>query len=180
MFAAFGRPSTLALAALTCLLAACSSPPSQAEGATKADDKDGQAPPAPTGPEYVHAEAGEVVALVRAARTQALADDRQLVVYVGASWCEPCQYFHAAVDDGRLDAVFPKLRLLEFDLDQDRERLVAAGYRSKMIPLFVVPDAEGKPSPHRLEGSVKGEAAIENLRGRLEPVLQAAAADGLF
>jgi len=129
-------------------------------------------------PEFVLApETGDVTELVLAELERARADDRLLIVYVGASWCEPCQYFHAAVEDGTLDAELAGVRLLEFDLDRDRDRLLAADYGSRMIPLFVVPRPDGRAGPRRTEGGVKGPAAVENLRERLVALLRAARAD---
>jgi hypothetical protein len=122
-------------------------------------------------------ETGDVVELVLAELERARTDDRLLIVYVGASWCEPCQYFHAAVEDGTLDDSLAKVRLLEFDLDRDRDRLVAAGYSSRMIPLFVVPAPDGRAGPRRTEGGVKGPAAVDNLRERLVALINAARAD---
>lgn len=89
-------------------------------------------------------------------------DGGKLLVYVGATWCEPCQRFHHAVESGALDGVFPGLRLVEFDIDADRGALQTAGYASRMIPLFAVPQADGRASDRRLEGSIKGEAAINS------------------
>src|SRR5262245_32556889 len=71
--------------------------------------------------------AGEVAPEVRDQLGRAAADRRQLLVYAGAAWCEPCQRFHQAAASGALDRDFPSLRLLEFDLDRDGERLAAAG-----------------------------------------------------
>ncbi|WP_437674260.1 TlpA family protein disulfide reductase [Sorangium sp. So ce131] len=120
--------------------------------------------------------AAEVPALVQEARERARREGRELVVYVGASWCEPCTRFHDAVKAGRLDATFPALRLLEFDLDRDRDRLAAAGYASKMIPLFVVPGEDGRGTPLRIEGSVKGARAVDEIVPRLEEILAQARA----
>lgn len=129
-------------------------------------------------PEFVLApESGNVIELVAAELERARADQRTLLVYVGASWCEPCQYFHAAVEDGTLDRSLAGVRLLEFDLDRDRDRLIAAGYRSKMIPLFIAPAPDGRAGPRRTEGGIKGPAAVDNLRKRLEALLQAVRAD---
>lgn len=129
-------------------------------------------------PEFVLApETGDVAELVVAELARARTDDRLLLVYVGASWCEPCQYFHAAVEDGTLDAELAGVRLLEFDLDRDRDRLLAADYGSRMIPLFVVPGPDGRAGPRRTEGGVKGPAAVDNLRERLVALLHAARAD---
>jgi len=137
------------------------------------------APPARSdAPEFVLApESGEVAELVAAELERSEAEARMLLVYVGASWCEPCQYFHAAVEDGTLDQTLAGVRLLEFDLDQDRDRLVAAGYQSNMIPLFVAPAPGGRAGPRRMEGGIKGPAAVENLRKRLEALVRAARAD---
>ncbi|PRQ02149.1 hypothetical protein ENSA5_26080 [Enhygromyxa salina] len=120
---------------------------------------------------------GDVVEIVTRERERAAAEGRLLLVYVGASWCEPCEHFHAAVDDGTLDAAFPTLRLLEFDLDRDRDRLAAAGYSSRMIPLFVAPGPDGRAGPRRTEGGIKGPEAVEHLRPRLEALVRAATAD---
>jgi thiol-disulfide isomerase/thioredoxin len=129
-------------------------------------------------PEFVLApDSGDVIALVASELDRARADDRVLLVYVGASWCEPCQYFHHAVEDGTLDDSLAGVRLLEFDLDRDRERLVAAGYSSRMIPLFVAPAPDGRAGPRRTEGGIKGPAAVDHLRERLVPLLRAARAD---
>jgi thiol-disulfide isomerase/thioredoxin len=130
-------------------------------------------------PEFVLAPAtGEVVDIVTAAKAEAVADERTLLVYVGASWCEPCQYFHAALDEGTLDDSLAGVRFLEFDADEDRDRLRAAGYSSRMIPLFVAPGPDGRAGPRRTEGGVKGPAAVDNLRERLVALVRAARADG--
>src|SRR5580700_10307870 len=68
---------------------------------------------------------------------------RTPVVYMGAPWCEPCRYLHAAAADGGLDADFPDLDLLVFDDDRDAARLQRAGYVSKYIPLLAVPSPDG-------------------------------------
>lgn len=102
---------------------------------------------------------------------RAKADGRELLVYVGAPWCEPCKRFHDAAAAGELDTVFPKLRLLEFNLDRDKERLEQAGYRSRMIPLFARPGADGTGSGQQIEGSIKGEGAVAEITPRLRGLL---------
>lgn len=116
-------------------------------------------------------ESGGVQEIVQKEFSRARSENRKLLVYVGASWCEPCQRFHEAANKGQLDTVFPGLRLLEFDLDRDRERLQQAGYSSKMIPLFVLPRADGTSSGEQIEGSIKGEGAVEQIRPRLQALL---------
>lgn len=115
--------------------------------------------------------AGEVAPLVQKELARARRDGRRLLVYVGASWCEPCQYFHRAAAAGRLDDAFPTLRILDFDHDRDGERLAAAGYTSRLIPLFVVPAADGRASGRMIEGSIKGEGAVAEITPRLAALL---------
>ena len=137
-------------------------------------------PSGPAGPlvlargvRIVHAGAGDDAArVVVAERARAKSDGRDLVVYVGAKWCEPCQHFHKAAQKGDLDAEFPDLTLLEFDLDDDRDRLATAGYVSQFIPLFAMPGPDGRASDRKFEGSVKGDGAVANIAPRLRSLLQ--------
>ncbi|MBX3231063.1 MAG: thioredoxin family protein [Labilithrix sp.] len=126
---------------------------------------------APPGVRIVKAPAGDNAAtLIKAERERTMAESRDLLVYVGAKWCEPCQRFHHAAAEGKLDNEFPNLTVMEFDLDVDRDRIVAAGYASQFIPLFVVPDADGHPTDKRVEGGIKGEAAVLDLTKKLRPL----------
>jgi hypothetical protein len=102
----------------------------------------------------------------------ARADGKRLLVYVGASWCEPCERFHKAAVAGELDKTFPGLRLLEFDRDRDEARLGRAGCLSQLIPLFAKPDAQGRCSNARVEGSIKGDGAVANITPRLRSLLE--------
>jgi len=114
---------------------------------------------------------GDVEPIVRDALARAAAEKRRLVVYVGARWCEPCRRFHEAAARGQLDATFPDLTLLDFDLDRDGERLASAGYVSKYIPLFALPNADGTSSGKQVEGGIKGEGAVAFLTPRLQQLL---------
>lgn len=162
------------LAALGCSRAESSNP--QPDPAASTSKPPASAVGAPLvlarGIRFVKAETGEVPQLVRAERERAAADGRDLLVYVGAKWCEPCQRFHEAAHRGELDADFPNLTILEFDLDEDRDRINAAGYSSKLIPLFVMPGPDGRGSSVRFEGGVKGERAVANITPRLRKLLE--------
>jgi hypothetical protein len=114
---------------------------------------------------------GAVAEIVQREVARAGRDGHHLLVYVGAVWCEPCQRFHQAAQKGELDATFPGLRLLEFDLDRDRDRLHQAGYASKMIPLFALPRADGVSSGEQVEGAIKGERAVDYLAPKLRALL---------
>jgi hypothetical protein len=116
-------------------------------------------------------ESGDVAALVRAEQERPGASSRQLLVYVGAAWCEPCQRFHHAAERGDLDATFPELTLLEFDLDRDRDRLAAAGYASHYIPLFALPKEDGTASGKQVEGGIKGDGAVDFITAKLRGLL---------
>ena len=113
----------------------------------------------------------DVVKSIQSEQAKAKTDARDLVVYVGAKWCEPCQYFHKAAARGELDGAFPDLTLLEFDYDDAHEPLSAAGYVGQLIPLFAVPGPDGKASDRRMEGSIKGPGAVANITPRLQKLL---------
>ncbi|MGH7279992.1 MAG: TlpA family protein disulfide reductase [Polyangiaceae bacterium] len=116
-------------------------------------------------PKLVDAPAtGDVAAIVKAEAAQA---QGPLVVLVGAKWCEPCQRFHHAVEQGDLDDKLPGFTFLTFDLDRDQERLVPAGYVSHFIPLFVVPGPDGRASKKRIEGSITGPGSPGEITPRL-------------
>jgi len=111
---------------------------------------------------FEHAPDGEVTLVVQTAVTHA---------HEGASWCEPCQNFHAAVARGELDAQFPNLTLLEFDADHDRDRLVAAGYGSQYIPLFALPGKDGRAAGPKAQGGIKGDTVVPYLTKKLHDLL---------
>jgi hypothetical protein len=113
----------------------------------------------------------DVAPLVKTELDKAAHDGKQLLVYVGASWCEPCQHFHDAAASGRLDATFGRLRLLVFDLDRDAEPLRGAGYISELIPLFAIPRADGMASGRQIEGSIKGDGAVDQIAPRLRELV---------
>lgn len=115
---------------------------------------------------------GDVREAVRQAVSEAGRERHRVVVYVGATWCEPCQQFHQAAAAGSLDAIFPDLTLVEFDLDRDRERLSQAGYASKYIPLFALPGPDGSASGKQVEGGIKGDAAVAFMAPRLKELLR--------
>jgi thiol-disulfide isomerase/thioredoxin len=114
---------------------------------------------------------GDVTAAVRAQLAASQKEHRTLLVYVGAKWCEPCERFHHAAEAGALDKELGDVDLLMFDLDRDAERLSPFGYDSQYIPLLVVPAEDGRASPRRMEGSVKGEGALANMVPRVKELL---------
>jgi hypothetical protein len=116
--------------------------------------------------------AGDVETLVKDANAKAAAMHRRLLVYEGATWCEPCKRFHKAAAQGDLDAAFPDLNILAFDADRDGERLASAGYVSRLIPLFALPAADGTASGKQVEGGIKGDGAVAYITPRLKGLLE--------
>lgn len=103
---------------------------------------------------------------------------QRVLVYVGATWCEPCQRFHKSLESGELDDALAGTKFIEFDADRDRAELRAAGYASKYIPLFSVPDQSGHASGRAIEGSIKGDSAVkQNLVPRLLALLDGKATE---
>ena len=118
--------------------------------------------------------AEEVTSIVKGELVRARSDGRKLLIYVGAPWCEPCTRFHDAALAGQLDTVFPGVRVLEFDHDRDADRLERAGCVSELIPLFARPEPDGRCSPTaRIQGSIKGDGAVSEIRPRLLGLLSA-------
>jgi thiol-disulfide isomerase/thioredoxin len=102
----------------------------------------------------------------------------RVLVYVGASWCEPCQRFHQAVEHGELNGTLDGLRFLEFDQDQDAAALKTAGYLYQYIPVLALPDPDGRNHGKMISGSIKGTRAVqENLVPRLQALLNGQAVD---
>jgi thiol-disulfide isomerase/thioredoxin len=102
----------------------------------------------------------------------------RVLVYVGASWCEPCQLFHQAVERGELNGTLNGLRFLEFDQDQDAAALKAAGYVYQYIPVLALPDPDGRNHGKMISGSIKGPGAVrQNLVPRLQALLSGRAVD---
>jgi thiol-disulfide isomerase/thioredoxin len=109
----------------------------------------------------------DALSLVRTERLRAKAENRVLVVYVGAVWCPPCRRFKAELASGRLDARLARVTLLAFDADRDVDRLGAAGYTFNFVPFVALPGADGRPSDS-VQATGKGEGAWQELLAKLD------------
>jgi hypothetical protein len=161
-------------AALFGLASACESGHSPASGTTHATAAPSK-PGAHVRPAFIRGPTGgtPIAPFIAAELAKGRAAHHGVLVYVGATWCEPCQHFHEAVQAGELDEMLDGVRLVEFDLDADRDALQAAGYSSRLIPLFALPSRDGTASPQRIEGSIKGPDAVrDNLIPRLKSFLR--------
>jgi thiol-disulfide isomerase/thioredoxin len=175
-FAAWASVLALGLAAAGCSKTGEPDEPVPAPSASVAATAHAAGPPGPWAPANgvrfsLAPEAGSVKSIVSRELSQAQNDGRRILVYVGATWCEPCQRFHRAAEAGALDEKLGKLTLVQFDLDRDRDRLRAAGYVSDFIPLFTLPAADGTATPHHMEGSIKGDGAVAQIVPRLQALL---------
>lgn len=110
---------------------------------------------------------GDALSTIRTARLQAKSEGRVLIVYVSATWCEPCRRMKDEIHVGHLDAQLGKTTLLAFDADKDGDRLASAGYKFGFIPFVALPGADGHPSDS-LEAKGKGSNAWRELLGKLE------------
>lgn len=166
---AWGRAAALAGVALALGLLGCRDEPVRADPGGEGGTAAPQGGPRVV---FVKAPTGDVVTAVKKAQADAQAAGQRLVVYVGAPWCEPCRHFHAAAEAGKLDAKLPRLRLLEFDLDQDEPRLAEAGFVTKYIPLFALAGPDGRSTGKQIAGSIKGDGAADEITPRLLQLLK--------
>jgi thioredoxin-like negative regulator of GroEL len=113
------------------------------------------------------AQDSDALSLVRTERLKAKADGRVLVVYVSATWCEPCKKLKEEIEAGRLDDRYGKTTLLAFDADKDLDRLGAAGYTFKFVPYVALPGADGRPAESQ-EATGHGKDAWKELLGKLD------------
>jgi len=127
--------------------------------------------PVPRKLEVSPAPAGDVAELLAPEVARARREGKHLLVYVGATWCEPCREFHDAAKSGSLDATLGDLRMLEFDLDRDEARLRAAGYQSALVPLFALPVDDGRASGKQTSGVRKGGSYVEQLTANLRELV---------
>lgn len=170
--------ATRALVLSSFVLVACGRTASERIGAAAPTPTPVASPATATAPvssapgvRFVPAGPGDLVTVVAAFVRETRAAGRTPLVYVGASWCEPCGYFHRAAVAGELDAELGALSLLELDRDVDGARLDAVGYGSEMIPLFVVPGDDGRPTSARIEGSIHGPGSPAQIVPRLLAIL---------
>jgi thiol-disulfide isomerase/thioredoxin len=98
---------------------------------------------------------------------------RTVVVYVGATWCEPCVRFHEALARGQLDGDLPNTLFVELDLDQHEQALGPNDLAcdGKLVPRFARAEPDGACGPRRAEGAIKGEGAVGVILPRLKALL---------
>lgn len=113
------------------------------------------------------AQDSDALSQIRTKRLEAKAEGRVLVVYVGATWCEPCKKMKEEIESGRLDARLGKTTFLAFDADKDQDRLGGAGYTFKFVPYVALPGPDGRPA-EAAEAKGKGAYAYREILGTIE------------
>lgn len=109
----------------------------------------------------------DALSAIRTERLKAKAEGRVLVVYVSATWCEPCKRLKEEIAAGRLDERLGKTTLLAFDADKDVDRLRSAGYSFAFVPFVALPGADGHPADTQ-EATGKGGSAWRELLDKLD------------
>jgi thiol-disulfide isomerase/thioredoxin len=158
---------TLGFIVVTSAALACESKPAPQE---RTKEQEPTTPMATAGSKAKpHFEPGKLpVSAFVAERIAARRANAVTVVYVGATWCEPCQRFHRALAAGELDAELGDVEFIDYDFDVAHEGLNAAGYRSKFIPLFALPKSDGSSSGRQIEGGIKGDGTVDDILQRLQ------------
>jgi len=108
---------------------------------------------------------------IRSENERAKKDDRVTLVYVGASWCVPCQAFRRLVHEGAFDKALPRLRLLAFDADIHAVPLGRSGCATTAVPTFMRPMPKGRCSAQKASGIAAGKDPVAYLTPRLERLM---------
>jgi hypothetical protein len=78
-------------------------------------------------------------------------------LYIGATWCQPCQKLHRSLDDERMVDAFRGTYVIHLDLDAWERELPSVGLRVAQVPVFFQLDAQGKPTGKSLDGGAWNE-----------------------
>ena len=89
--------------------------------------------------------AGELDLQLATQASQAIADGKLPVAYLGARWCGPCKAFKMQKDDPAIVEALDGVRIIELDVDQFMTGLEPAGVQVVAIPHWFVLDAQGDP-----------------------------------
>ncbi len=86
------------------------------------------------------------------------------IVYLGASWCDPCAAIKRFKTDPRMLDAFQGTYVIELDVDDWKsEGLGALGYKTGTVPVFYAVDAAGKASGPTINGGAWGDNIPETM-----------------
>ena len=86
------------------------------------------------------------------------------VVYVGATWCEPCLAIKKHRDDPRMKEAFTGVAIIEVDMDQWKsEQFAELNMKPSAIPVFYAVGSDGKATGKEIDGGAWGDNIPENM-----------------
>lgn len=99
---------------------------------------------------------------------QAVAAGRIPCVYLTATWCPPSVKLERSLTDPRMQRAFRGVHAATFDVDVWANELAEAGFSARVVPVFFILDAEGRPVGPTITGGAWGENDPENMAPPLE------------
>ncbi len=103
----------------------------------------------------------DVVRVAARFAAEAVAAGETPVIYVGATWCQPCLLYKKSLDDPRMKAAHEGVRVLE--ADADLHDLSALGISPNGIPHWATVDASGVSDGRAIDGGAWGDNTPENM-----------------
>jgi hypothetical protein len=101
---------------------------------------------------------------VKAEVAKAQAKKLTPIVYVGATWCDPCLALKKHRDDPKMVDAFEGTFVIEIDADDwNAASFGALGYKTSVIPIFIAVDAEGKATGRTIDGGAWGDNIPQNM-----------------
>lgn len=86
------------------------------------------------------------------------------ILYIGATWCEPCAALKKYKSDPRMAEAFEGTYVIELDLDDWKlDELKALGLRAGVVPVFHALGADGRASGKTIDGGAWGDNIPENM-----------------
>ncbi len=112
---------------------------------------------------------GDLQPLLREHATKARARGLKPFVEFYAEWCRPCKALAALMNDPFIVEAFTGTYLIKLNFDDWQQKLPAAGFTPREIPMFYALDAEGRPTGRKLSGDAWGRANAESMGKALGP-----------
>ena len=107
---------------------------------------------------------GSLAASVKGEVAKALAAGKKPVVYIGATWCPPCQAIKRYKSDPQMAAAFAGTHIIELDVDDwTAPDLAALGYKAASVPVFIAVDKDGKAKGPTIDGGAWGDNIPANM-----------------
>jgi hypothetical protein len=89
-------------------------------------------------------------------------------VYIGATWCAPCNAIKHNLDKPIMIDAFKGTYIMKLDFDAWEDKLPGAGLQHEAVPVFFALDASGKPTGRMIDGGAWGNDTPENIAPALK------------